>query len=185
MFAVDPGTGEVLRGFDCAWVRADLTFHDGELWQVGGRPKRVLRLDPATGRQLGERAVLPANGRLCGVEAGPEGLWMCLREPAVVQLRDYDTMTVQHEVPVAGNPSGLTYARGVVVYSDFEDCLIRAVSPVSGEVLAEVRVEGHPVGMTWDGTAVWYCDFSARQIRAIDADHLLPPVRVPAGEGPC
>jgi outer membrane protein assembly factor BamB len=176
IFAVDPQTGEVVRKFPCAEVRADLTFAEGDLWQVGGRPKRLLRIDPYTGDIRGERTVRPSSGRLCGVEAGPEGRWMCLRSPAVVQLRDLDTLGVQHEVPVVGQPSGLTYARGVVLYSDFEDGLVRAVNPATGALLAEADVEGHPVGMTFDGIDVWYCDFAARRFKAFALADLLPAV---------
>jgi streptogramin lyase len=185
IYGIDPATGEVVRKFPCVELRADLAFADGDLWQVGGRPKRLLRIDPHTGELRAERPVRPSSGRLCGVEAGPEGLWMCLRGPAVVQLRDLDTMSVQHEVPVLGQPSGLTYVRGVVLYSDFEDGLVRAVDPATGAQLAEAEVEGHPVGMTFDGTDVWYCDFAARRLKALALRDLLPPVARPHGEPSC
>jgi hypothetical protein len=173
IWAIDPATGAVVRTLDCAWVRADLAYHDGLLCQVGGRPKRVVLVDPLTGRVAGHKQVLPASGRLCGIEMGPEGMWMCLRGPSVVQLRDIETMTVQAEHPVDGAPSGLTYAGGVVVYGEFESGLVRAVDPTTGDVLDTVRIEGHPTGMTWDGEHVWYCDFAARACKAISLDAVV------------
>jgi sugar lactone lactonase YvrE len=171
--AVDPATGSVVHTLSCSRVRADLAYHHGRLCQVGGRPKRILLVDPETGDIVDQKQVPPPSGRLCGIEMGPEGMWMCLRKPAVVQLRDFDTMSVQRELPVQGDPSGLTYVAGVVLYSDFEAGLIRAVDTVTGELLAVVQVAGRPTGLTWDGKQLWYCDFPARQFTAISLDDVL------------
>src|SRR5262245_27826235 len=61
IFGIDPATGEVVRKFPCAEVRADLAFAEGDLWQVGGRPKRLLGIDPRTGALRAERPVRPSN----------------------------------------------------------------------------------------------------------------------------
>src|SRR5262245_9654047 len=95
IYAIDPADGTVARELRCSRVRADLS-HDGtSLLQVGGRPKRIVLVDPRTGEVTGEKAVLPASGRLTGIELGAQGLWMCLRAPTVVQLRDYTTMEIE------------------------------------------------------------------------------------------
>lgn len=176
LFGLDPSTGAVVRTVACAQARADVAYHSGMLWQIGGRPKRLLLIDPLIGREIGQRPVRPPSGRVCGVEAGPEGMWMCLRGPSVVQLRDYDTMTVQREFPVDGHPSGLTYVDGVIVFSEFEAGTIRTVDAGTGEMLGVATVEGHPTGMTWDGQFVWYCDFEARRLKALRPTD-LPLVR--------
>jgi hypothetical protein len=173
MYAVDPATGSVARDFRCAWIRADLAYHDGLLYQVGGRPKRLVLVDPRTGRTEGQKRVEPSSGRLTGIEMGPEGMWMCLRAPDVVQLRDLETMSVLVEHPIQGSPSGLTYVDGVVVYAEFEAGVVRAVDGVTGEPLGAVRVEGRPTGTTWDGEHIWYCDFAARAFKAIRLDDVL------------
>src|SRR5262245_5382209 len=67
IFAIDPTDGAVVREFDCSRVRADLAHHDDLLCQVGGRPKRIVLVDPTTGDIVGEKPVRPSNGRLCGV----------------------------------------------------------------------------------------------------------------------
>jgi hypothetical protein len=167
IWALDPESGAVLRSLTCPWVRADLTFSDGLLGQIGGRPKRIVEVDPRTGAVVRHRPVRPPSGRLTGLERGPEGVWMCLRAPAVVQLRDVATLTVQAEYPIAGSPSGLTYADGVVVYGDFEAGLLRAVDAGSGALRAAAPVGGHPTGVTWDGERLWYCDFRARRLAAV------------------
>jgi|GEM_PF-787455 len=171
IYAVDRSDGAVVREFACAKVRADLTYDGSRLCQVGGRPKRIVLVDPATGEFTGERPVLPADGRLTGIELGPDGFWMCLRGPTVVQLRDPATMTVHREHPALGSsPAGLTYAAGVVVYADFEDAVLRAMHPETGEHLGSLAVDGRPTGVTWDGERLWYCDFDARGFRAVDLD---------------
>jgi hypothetical protein len=173
IFAIERVTGSVVREFDCPEARADLASYEGRLCQVGGRPKRLLLIDPETGEMVGQKQVAPPSGRLCGVEMGPEGMWMCLRNPSVAQLRDFATMTVRREHSVEGGPSGLTYANGVVVYSEFEAGTVRAVDAVTGKCLGAVAVEGHPTGMTWDGYQLWYCDFEARAVKSIRLDDVV------------
>jgi outer membrane protein assembly factor BamB len=176
VYAVDPETGAVVREFPCAHVRADLAYDGARLCQVGGRPKQLVLIDPATGEVVGMTPVHPSSGRLTGTEFGPEGIWMLLRGPTVVQLRDRTSMTVLREFPAQGeSPSGLTYADGVVVYGDFDDAVLRAMDPRTGEHLGSTEVPGHPTGLTWDGRRIWYCDFPARAIRALDP----PPWRQP------
>ncbi|MEU4826682.1 PQQ-like beta-propeller repeat protein [Actinomadura citrea] len=174
IFAIDPATGGVSRTLACDRVRADLAYDGARLCQVGGRPKRIVLIDPDDGRITGEKEVLPASGRLTGIELGPEGMYMCLRGPTVVQLRDYDTMTVLREFPAEGeSPSGLTYADGVVVYGDFDDAVLRAMDPRTGEHLGALPVPGRPTGLTWDGRRLWYCDFPARAIRPLELSAVL------------
>jgi hypothetical protein len=175
--ALDPMTGSIVRAFDCSRVRADLAHHDGLLCQVGGRPKRIVLVDPVNGAIVGERPVNPPSGRLCGIEMGPGGMWMCLRAPAVVQLRDFETMAVQEEYPVEGTPSGLTYVDGLVLYGEHTTGVLRAVDVRTGELRAAVTLEGHPTGMTWDGRHVWYCDFAARRFKAVRLGDVLAESR--------
>jgi hypothetical protein len=173
VYAVDRETGAVRTELNCPRARADLAFDGNHVCQVGGRPKRVLVLDRATGDVVEERAVRPSSGRLTGIEFGPEGLWMCLRGPTVVQLRDYETMTVQREYPVEGDsPSGLTYVGGAVVHGDFGDAVLRATDAATGRSLGSVTVTRRPSGLTWDGEQLWYCDFPARSFRALDTEAL-------------
>ncbi|WP_433528520.1 hypothetical protein ACQPYA_19430 [Micromonospora sp. CA-263727] len=173
IFAIDPADGAVRRSFAYPDVRADLGYADGRLCQIGGRPKRILLIDPASGETVGVKPVRPSNGRVTGMEVGPQGVWLCLRAPAVVQLRDFETMTVQREHPVHGSPSGLTYAEGHVLYAEFEEGLLHAVDAESGQVRATVRVPGHPTGLAWDGEVVWYCDFADRRFKAVRLPDVL------------
>ncbi|HEV2887542.1 MAG TPA: hypothetical protein VGX49_11565 [Jatrophihabitans sp.] len=174
IYRIDPTNGSVTRTFDCDEVRADLAFDGSMLCQVGGRPKLLLLVDPETGNVTGRRKILPANGRVTGVEFGPEGLWLVLREPNVVQLRDYPSMTIRREYPVPGSgPSGLTYADGIVLFGEFNTAMLHAIEARTGAHIASTEVQGHPTGLTWDGERVWYCDFGARALRAIDLADVL------------
>ncbi|NIL58921.1 hypothetical protein [Salinispora arenicola] len=173
IYALAPDTGAVVRTLSCPRVRADLTVGGGVLCQVGGRPKRILLVDSVTGDVLGEKRVLPPSGRLCGVETSGVMMWLGLRGPAVVQLRDVATMTVRREFAVPGTPSGLTVAGDVVVYAEFEGAVLRAVDGRDGTLLAEAVVDGRPVGVTWDGAMIWYADFVGRRLAAVRLSDLL------------
>jgi outer membrane protein assembly factor BamB len=174
IFAIDPSDGRIVREFACRLVRADLAF-GSMLCQVGGRPKRHVLVSRETGEVTGRRDVLPASGRLTGAELGPEGMWMCLREPMVVQLRDYPAMTVLREFPVPGSsPAGLTYARGTVVYGEFVTGMLHAVDGATGTHLGSAPVTGRPTGLTWDGQRLWYCDFPHRVLRTFELADLVP-----------
>lgn len=174
IFAIDRADGTVVREHECKWVRADLAFDGSVLCQVGGRPKRIVLVDRDTGRVTGHREVLPASGRVTGAEMGPEGMWMVLRGPMVVQLRDYPGMTVKREYPVPGSaPSGLTYAQETVVYGEFEAGLLHAVDAATGAYIGSASVPGRPTGITWDGERLWYCDFPNRLLRAFELADLL------------
>lgn len=106
---------------------------------------------------------------------GPEGMWLLLRGPMVVQPRDYDRMTVLREYPVPGaTPSGLTYARGSVVYGEFEAGRLHAIDATTGAHLGSAPVTGRPTGLTWDGERLWYCDFPNRLLRSVELDAITP-----------
>jgi hypothetical protein len=173
IYALARDDGAVVRTLSCPRVRADLTVGGGALCQVGGRPKRILLIDPLTGDALGEKEVAPPSGRLCGVETKGVAMWMGLRGPSVVQLRDVATMTVQREFPVPGVPSGLTVAGDLVVYADFEGAMLRAVDARHGTLRGEAPVAGRPVGLTWDGALLWYADFAGRRLAAVRLPDLL------------
>jgi outer membrane protein assembly factor BamB len=174
IYAVDSADGTVRREFGCSAVRADLAFDGVHLVQVGGRPKQLVLVDRDSGEIVGHKPVPPASGRLTGVEFGPEGVWMVLRGPTVVQLRDYESMAVVREFTARGeSPSGLTYADGTVVYGDFDDGVLRALDPGTGRHLGTIAVPGRPTGLTWDGQRLWYCDFPGRSFRAIERSAVL------------
>ena len=169
IYAVDSADGTVRREFACPSVRADLAFDGEHLVQVGDRPKQLVLVDRDGGEIVGRKPVPPASGRLTGVELGPEGVWMVLRGPTVVQLRDYESMAVVHEFAALGeSPSGLTYAGGTVVYGDFDDGALRAMDARTGRHLGTIAVPGRPTGLTWDGRRLWYCDVPGRSFRALE-----------------
>jgi outer membrane protein assembly factor BamB len=175
IYALERSDGCVVRQFPCPSVRADLAFDGAHLCQIGGRPKRLVLIDRDTGATVGTRPIDPPSGRVTGVELAPEGLWLLLRGPTVVQLRDYPAMTVRREHPVPGeSPSGLTVADGIIACGDFEAGLVHALDARTGRFLGCARLEGRPTGMTWDGECLWYCDFQAGALRAVDFDDVLP-----------
>jgi outer membrane protein assembly factor BamB len=171
LYALDREDGRVQRQLRCASVRADLAWSGTHLWQIGMRPKRFLVLAEDDGAQVGRVAITPSNGRVTGAEFAPDGIWMLLRAPQVLQLRTVvgDQTEIVRELGVPGeHPSGLTYADGTVYYGDFDQRLIRGLDVSTGEVVLEYPTAGSPTGLAWDGELLWYCDFQARRLRALD-----------------
>lgn len=167
-FALGSSDGIVRQVIEYQGIRGDLTFIGNHLCQVGERPRRLIIVDPATGSVVDKREVLPKSARLMGIDIGEDGdLWMCLRDPGVLQRRDWETLSVQDEVAVPGRPSGLTCVGGIVVYSEFEDGLLRAVDARSGIVTGQFKLPSRPTGVAWDGRYLWYCDMPAARINAL------------------
>lgn len=169
IWALDPCGGYVVREHPCEAVRADLAYDGAWLAQIGGRPKRLVLVDPERGAHACEVEIQPASGRATGAEFCPDGLWLLLRNPSVVQLRKYPSMTVEreHRVPISA-PSGLTWCDGVLVCGDFGAGVLHAIDAASGRRLAWRPVTGQPTGMTFDGERIWYCDFPGRALRAVE-----------------
>ncbi len=169
IWAIDPSNGRVTREIDCDAVRADLAYDGSMLAQVGRRPKHLVLVDPKTGAWLHDLPIEPLSGRTTGAEFCPDGLWLLLRNPSVIQLRSYPSMEIIREHPVRmAEPAGLTWCDGVVVCGEFPTGTFHAIDAESGRYRAYRRVNGNPTGMTCDGERIWYCDFLTRELRAIE-----------------
>ncbi|MEO0971582.1 MAG: hypothetical protein AAFX85_00695 [Pseudomonadota bacterium] len=169
IWSLDPTDGHILQEHNCPAVRADLAYDGSMLAQVGKRPKRLVLVDPSSGSWVHDLPINPANGRTTGAEFSPDGLWLLLRNPTVIQLRKYPSMEVVREHAVRmTEPSGLTWCDGVVVVGEFTTGMFHALDAASGRYRAFRRVPGKPTGMTWDGERIWYCDFPSRKARAIE-----------------
>ncbi len=53
IYQLDPKSGQITRELSCADVRTSLCYENGFLWQVAGRPKRILKIDPSDGAVKG------------------------------------------------------------------------------------------------------------------------------------
>lgn len=170
LFQIDPIDGSVIKTLHSAWIRADLTYNGKHLVQIGGRPKRLVFLSTETGHKQAMQEVLPASGRLTGIQwVANEGYWMLFRAPTTIQLREPKNLTVTREFEVSGDsPSGLTVMEGTIVYGDHAGADLRTVSATSGQPGPRLELPGRPTGMTSDGTRIWCCDFTNNAIIAID-----------------
>jgi hypothetical protein len=174
--AVRPHFGQVEVDLACERLRGDLTDRDGLLHQIGDDPAHLLTIDPASGEVVDAKPL--GTDRVRGIQASRAGLWTALRDPAVAQLRDPDTLAVLRELPLSATPSGLTCVNALLVYSEQETGLVRVVDTKDERVVGTARVEGVPVGMAWDGYSLWYADVAGHplkgnQLKAVRLDDVL------------
>ena len=170
--AVDPGTGDVVRVVPCPAVTTGLTTLSGNLVQVVGREHSLCVIDPDGGSEP-EQLPNPRPGHeLCGIEAGPAGIWMGYEDLRVLDLRSSHGLELLDSIPVRGKVAGVTIAGEHVAYADHEAARIGLVDPETRVESASIEVDGNPTGLTWDGTRLWYCDFTSLQLRAVEAPQL-------------
>lgn len=168
IFQIDGSSGAVRGFFSCRSARADLTYHDGLLYQIGMRPKRLLVISPETGSREGVKLIEPSNGRVTGVDVHPDGFVMCLRGPSVIQIRDFETLSVRQEIPIDGSVSGLAVYNDYALVGDFPGQCVRAYHLPSGGLVSQVNLAGAPTGLCAAGDTIWYADFYGRSLRALN-----------------
>jgi hypothetical protein len=170
--AVDPDTGDVVRAVPCEGVTTGLTTLRGNLVQVVGKERSLRVIDPESGSVVEELPNPRPGQELCGIEAGPAGIWMGYEDLRLLELRSADELELLDSIAVNGKVAGVTIAGDKVAYADHEAATIGVVDPQTRAESAPIAVEGNPTGMTWDGARFWYCDFSSLQLRAVEAPEL-------------
>ncbi|WP_089158387.1 hypothetical protein [Micromonospora sp. NBS 11-29] len=166
ILAVDPGSGVVARQFACPQVRTDLTVHDGRLVQVVGGDRALRTVDPRTGAVLAETPNPRPGHTLCGLEAGPHGIWFGYEDLRVIDRRAEDGRLLD-TIAVTGAVAGITATDRHLVYADHAAGALTVVDPATRREVATYRVDGNPTGVAWDGTRFWYCDYPTSRLRAV------------------
>jgi hypothetical protein len=167
IFRMDGSSGAVRGAFSCRSARADLTYREGLLYQIGMRPKRLLVISRETGARQGVKRIEPSNGRVTGVDVHPDGFVMCLRGPSVIQVRDFESMSVCQEIPIEGSVSGLAVYDDYALVGDFPGRCMRGYHLPSGGLACQVDLIGSPTGLCAAGDTIWYADFHGRSLRAL------------------
>jgi hypothetical protein len=164
---VEPDSGDVVRVVPCPGVTTGLTSLYGNLVQVIGaeRTLRVINVD--TGDAVDELPNPRPGSDLCGIEAGPEGIWLGYEDLRLLDFRDVADLRLLNSIEVSGRVAGVTIANGCPIYADYHAATVTRVDPIRNVEGPPMTVAGRPTGLTFDDTRLWYCDYSRSQLHAV------------------
>ena len=138
---------------------ADMAAGEGALWAASSRQRQVIRLDPETGRRVGEP--IEIDGTPLAVAVGPGRVWVAVNDPGpgpdgkLVRI-DPRRRRVAETIPVTAGITDLVVApSGVWVLSNRPSELTR-VDPGSGRAAEPVRLGGRETShVAYGGGALW------------------------------
>jgi outer membrane protein assembly factor BamB/predicted Ser/Thr protein kinase len=135
---VDPIGGLVVRRIDVTGVTG-LAVGEGSVWVIDDLSGQLLRLDPATGRQVGSAAV---PGSLDDVTAGGGVVWILDKGAGTVVLVDPATLEVTDTIRVGSDERDLEFGGDAVWLADGDQSSLTRIDPLT------LRVSTFPVGGT-------------------------------------
>jgi glutamine cyclotransferase len=165
--ALDPKTGEKVRGIDVA-AHAGTAFDGHHLFQLSG--DRIKKIDPKTGNVL---TMIPAPGGGGSGLAWAEGaLWMGQYRNRKIHQIDPETGAVLRTIESNRFVTGVTWVDGELWHATDEgdESDLRRVDPETGEVLERlVMPPGLTVsGLESDGGELFFCGGgSSGKVRAV------------------
>ncbi|AKM31373.1 glutamine cyclotransferase [Pandoraea faecigallinarum] len=169
LLAFDPANGNVTRTLDVS-SDAGTAFDGKHLYQIA--ESRIDRIDPATGRVLDSIPAPADRGSNSGLTWAEGSLWIGqYRDRRILQIDPKDgrvLRTIESDRFV----TGVTWANDELWHGTREndECELRQVDAVSGEVLTRVQMPGGLVvsGLEYDGAGTFYCGGAASgKVRAV------------------
>lgn len=170
---MDPASGHTVDVISCPVVKTGLTSMDGKLVQVAGLKRDLRTIDPRTHEVLDERPNPRPGKELCGIEAGPHGVWLGYEDVGVLDLCSRADLSIVESIAVSGRIAGVSANEQFVIYADHQAATITLVDLARREEVTVIEVEGNPTGTTWDGERIWYCDYSTAALRSIQLPDLV------------
>ncbi len=125
----------------------------------------VVFVDGARGKLLGQ---VDTGGRLAGVAAGFDRLWVADSANARVLVLDPSTFRTEDQVPLGRVPTGLAAAGNGVWVIDAGSSTVSKISAGSHTVVATVNVGTNPSAIAAGAAALWVADASNGSLTRID-----------------
>lgn len=177
---LDWKTGKTLRRIPLDSTPFGFDFGAGSLWVVVGRdPAMLLRLNPATGEQIG-KGILVGSQRAIGVAYGAGAVWAAAAEDGSLVRVDPETGSVD-EVRVGDFPVGVTVADGDVWVANRDGSSVSRVDPARMEVVDTIDAGTYPTWIAAAGGFVWVANQDDGTVTRIDAATGRvegPPIRI-------
>lgn len=143
--SIDPESGEVLSELACPEVRTGLAFHGQRLWQVAGRSKRVVKIDPSAGRGEGEIALRPEAENVCGLLVDAVYYWIGPEREGWITRRELDSGGLIGRYGPVSSGDGLMVIDEQLWYTSHRAASLCAVDIESGEGRGRFELEGRPL----------------------------------------
>jgi len=154
--AIDPATGETVRGLDVA-AHAGTAFDGRHLYQIAD--ERIQKVDPETGRVV---ATIPTPaGGASGMAWADGTLWVGQHRARKIHQVDPETGAILRTLESNRFVTGVAWIDGELWHATWEgdESALRRVDPASGAVLAQLDMpEGVGVsGLESDGADAFFC----------------------------
>jgi len=186
LLALDWRTGKIQRRISFDRTPFGYDFGAGSLWVVLGRnPATLVRLDPATGEQVGNKIVLSTQ-RVIGLAFGAGAVWAAAAEDGLLIRVDPASGRVD-KVKVGDFPVGITVANGDVWVANRDGGSVSRVDPEKMQVVDTIDAGTYPTWIAAAGGSVWVANQDDGTVTRIDAatgEVDGPPIRIaPAHPG--
>jgi YVTN family beta-propeller protein len=131
----------------------DMALGEGYLWVLGdGLDRRLWRLDPRTGRIVGE-TVLPFPP--IHVAAGASAVWVTDQLGDAVARIEPTSGRMAVRIPVGRGASGVTVGEGSVWVTNSLEGTVSRIDPRSNRVVATIKVGGSPRDIAVGAGSIW------------------------------
>ena len=161
--------GQVLRQFKAPGAFCTTLTFDGQyLWCADAKTDRLYRVDPATGRKVGE---IPAPGFWpTGLAWDGEYLWCAdSKQKKLFQVRPATGAIVRAIDAPGDHPEGLAWDGVTLWVSDSQAKIISRIDLQDGTAVKSFPAPASaPQGLAWDGTYLWCADRLADELHMID-----------------
>jgi YVTN family beta-propeller protein len=182
---VDPRSGAVVQtvrlprkdGLVVPVAQA-VTVGSGSVWVTSG-VRRLIRLDPRTGRATATSAV-PVEP--VSLAAGQGGVWVGTLGRRVARI-DPGTSAVTAQIPVAGTATAVAAGAGAVWATVCCETLWR-IEPLRGIVTQTISVGMYPFDVAVGAGAVWVANYGDGTVSRIDPRTRRVVATIPVGHGP-
>jgi large repetitive protein len=173
-------TGKVLRSIRFDKPPFGFVFQGDLLWVVVGRdPATLVRIDVATGTQIGDPMTISTR-RVIGLAFGDRALWAAAAEEGKLVRIDPETGKLE-EVDVGDFPVGLVVAGGSVWVANRDGGTVSRVDAATMEVVDTIDVGTYPTWIDAAGGSVWVSnqpDGTVSQIDVATGELVGSPIKI-------
>lgn len=151
------------------------------VWVVRRAAGDVLRLDPGSGRRIGDP--IPLGDRPSGIAMTASAAWVTSSSDRTVSRIDRRTARVTDRIDVGILPVGITAGFDALWVANSGDGTVVRIDPRTSRVTDRIEVGPGPVAVAAGAGKVWATSTLHRHVVAIDPRTQRPgtPIDVPAG----